>query len=67
MFKNTAVSVEKLFKEKLENLKNIGKKFWVLFVKNCILEINYNNIFTKISIFIRKIVKKKVFKKVWEF
>ncbi len=51
--------VEKLFKEKL-GLKNIGKKFRVLFEENCTSEKNYRQIFKKISIFIRKIVKKSL-------
>ncbi len=61
------LSVEKLFKEKFGDLKNIGEKFRVLFEENCVSEKNYKNVFKKISIFIRKIVKKKVFKKFENF
>ncbi len=39
------LSVEKFFKEKLGDLKNTGKMFWVLFEKNSVSEKNYKNAF----------------------
>ncbi len=54
------LSVENLFKEKLGDLKNIGKKCWILFGENCVSKKNYR-IFFLISIFIKKIIKKKYF------
>ncbi len=56
------LTIEKLFKEKLGDLKNIGGKFWVFFEEDYVSEKNYKNVLKKYQFLLEKFFKRKFLK-----